>query len=94
MIFHQSRLDASLTELIDDGLHQCFVAAGVVGEVDTAITLVVDNAGLCLCRTDKGQSGSQLHTREHLLHILLYPNAVLNAHHQRAGMEQWQQQCL
>ena len=42
MIFHKSRLDACLAELFDDGLHLYLVAAGVIGQIDAAITLVVD----------------------------------------------------
>ena len=83
MIFHQTRLYAGLAKLVDHGLHQCLVTARVVGQVDAAITLVTDKAGLGLGGTDEGQSGSELHTREHLLHILLNPNAVLDEHHQR-----------
>ena len=55
---------------------------------------MIDFSRLCLGRADEGQTGRQLHVGEHLLHILLHPNAVLDEHHQRLIVEQWRQQRL
>ena len=55
---------------------------------------MIDKTGLCLGRTYKGQSSSQLHVGEHLLYIFLDTNAVLDEHYQRFRMEQWWQQRL
>ena len=83
VILHQSRLDASLPEILGHSLHQRLVTTRVVGQVDAAVALVAHAARLRLGRADEGQTCTKLHAGEVALHVGLHADAVLDEDYQR-----------
>ena len=88
LVIDEVCLDVGGVQFGKQAVHHRRVGAGVVADVDGAVELVVDHAGLGLRRADEGEACCQGNAREHPLHVGLHADAVLDEHHEGGGLEQ------